>query len=193
MHIRPAQLADIDALCNLDHGYVTDHVWQLSGRDTPGEYLAQFRLSRLPRQIQVPFGQDVRYLRRTLHRCDHVWVMQGDESDNQILPGSVSYANGARGVLGYIGMATLPWQNTGWVPVLNVVPEWRRKGIGTQLLRAAMAQAKADGLHSITLDIQTKNYPATRLCQARGFRFAGYSDNFYQTHDIALFFAYKIR
>ena len=186
MHIRPAQLADIDALCMLEHGYVTDHVWQLTGRDTPSEYISQFRLSRLPRQIQVPFAHDARSLRRTIHRCDHVWVMQGDDADNQVMPGS-------RGTLGYIGMATLPWQNTGWVPVLNVVPEWRRKGIGTQLLRAAMAQAKTDGLHSITLDVQTKNYPTTRLCQARGFRFAGYSDNFYQTHDIALFFAYKIR
>ena len=193
MHIRPAQLADIEALCILDHSYVTDQVWQLAGKDTPTEVLAQFRLSRLPRQIRVPFAHDPRALRRTLHRCDYVWVMQGDDGDNQVLPGSVSFANGQLGILGYVGMASVPWQQTGWLPALGVTPAWRRKGIGSQLLRAAMAQAKTDSLHSVTLDVQTKNYAATRLCQARGFRFAGYSDNFYSTHDIALFFAYRIR
>ncbi len=182
MQIRRAELSDIDSLCAIDHSYVTDQVCQLNGKDSVEEYSANFRLARLPRQIQVNSIHDARALRRNMHRCDHMWVMQGEVTRDS-----------PRGILGYLGMATLPWQNTGWLPVFAVVPEFRRKGIGSQLLRAAMTQAKQDGLHSITLDVQTKNHPATQLCQARGFRFAGYADNFYSTHDIALFFAYKIR
>jgi ribosomal protein S18 acetylase RimI-like enzyme len=99
----------------------------------------------------------------------------------------------ARDVLGYAGLAVVPWQSTGWIPALAVAPHARRTGIGTQLLRTAIARAKADGLHSITLDLQTKNYPATLMCQARGLRFSGYADNYYGSHDIALFFAYRLR
>jgi ribosomal protein S18 acetylase RimI-like enzyme len=138
-------------------------------------------LSKLPRHVQVPFPYVEATLRRCLHRCDYLWVMQG------------SQGSAPRDVLGYISMASLPWQNTGWIPALAVAPNARRKGIGTQLLRVAIAQARSDGLHSITLDVQTKNYPAARMCQARGFRFSGYADNYYGSHDIALFFAYRIR
>ena len=99
----------------------------------------------------------------------------------------------AHDILGYVGMTTVPWQNTGWIPALAVVPTERRKGIASQLLRAAIAQAKIDGVHSITLDMPTKNHPATRLMQARGFSFSGYADNYYASRDIALFFAYRIR
>lgn len=178
MHIRAADLADIDVITSLDHSYMTDHVWQMSGRDTNSEANAVFRLARLPRHLQVQCPHDERALRRILHRCDRVWVMEGQH---------------ARDVLGYIGMVQLPWQNTGWIPCFSVTPASRRKGIGTQLLRSVTAQARSDGLQSLTLDIQTKNHPATRFCQTRGFRFAGYSDNYYSARDIALFFAYRIR
>ncbi len=182
MQIRRAELSDIDSLCAIDHSYVTEQVWQLNGKDSNEEYTSHFRLARLPRQIQVSSPHDARTLRRNMHRCDHMWVMQGEVS-----------REAPRGILGYLGMASLPWQNTGWLPVFAVLPEFRRKGIGTQLLRAAITQAKQDGVHSITVDVQTKNHPATLFCQGRGFRFAGYADNFYNTHDIALFFAYRIR
>ena len=178
MRIRHAELSDIDIIIALDHSYMTDHVWQMSGRDTASENSAVFRLARLPRQLQVPYPHDERTLRRILHRCDLVWVMEGGNSSE---------------ILGYIGMVSMPWQATGWLPCFSVVPGARRKGIGTQLLRATVAQAKTDGLQSLTLDVQTKNYPATRFCQTRGFHFSGYSDNYYIARDIALFFAYRIR
>lgn len=178
MHIRPADLADVEAILALDHSYTTDHVWQMSGQSNTTEHDASFRLVKLPRHIQVLFPHAEATLRRCLHRCDYLWVMQGSTP---------------REVMGYIGMALLPWHSTGWIPALAVAPDARRKGIGAQLLRAAIARAKADGLHSVTLDMQTKNYPATLMCQARGFRFSGFADNYYASQDIALFFAYRIR
>ncbi|HEY3290118.1 MAG TPA: GNAT family N-acetyltransferase [Anaerolineae bacterium] len=178
MTIRHAELSDIDAIVELDHTYLTDHVWQMSGRDTSTEITSTFRLARLPRLLQVESPHDKTTLRRIVNRCDMLWVAEGE---------------GARDIVGYVGMNTLPWQNSGHLPCLAVIPSQRRKGIASQLLRIAMAQAKVDGLRNLTIDIQTKNYPATRLCQTRGFHFAGYSDGYYQAQDIALFFAYKIR
>jgi GNAT superfamily N-acetyltransferase len=178
MHIRPADLADIEAILALDHAYETDHVWQMSGQTTAIEFNSAFRLVKLPRMIQVSYPHEGQSLRRVLHRCDYLWVMQ---------------SGAPRDILGYIGMSIVPWQNTGWIPAFAVAAGERRKGIGTQLLRAAIAQAKTAGLHSVTLDAQTKNFPATKLAQARGFRYSGHADNYYSSHDIALFFAYRIR
>ncbi len=178
MHIRQAELSDIDTLITLDHNYATDHVWQMSGHDGSNEYSAIFRLASLPRHTQVQYPHDSPTLRRVLHRCDQVWLMMADNLHD---------------ILGYAGMVSMPWQNTGWLPCLCVVPSVRRTGIGTQLVRAATAQAKADGLQSLTIDLQTKNYPATRFCQSRGFHFCGYADNYYSARDIALFFTYRIR
>ena len=178
MNIRQAELSDIDAIITLDHSYMTDHVWQMSGRDGNNEISATFRLASLPRNIQAPYPHDPPTLRRILHRCDHVWVMMADSTSD---------------ILGYVGMVSLPWQNTGWLPCFCVIPDARRKGIGVQLLRTATTQAKSDGLQSLTIDLQTKNYPATRFCQTHGFHFSGYADNYYSARDIALFFAYRIR
>ncbi|HEY3341602.1 MAG TPA: hypothetical protein VGK81_06270, partial [Anaerolineae bacterium] len=80
MHIREAELSDIDAIITLDHSYMTDHVWQMSGRNGTAENTAAFRLASLPRNIQAPYPHDPPTLRRILHRCDHVWVMIGDDA-----------------------------------------------------------------------------------------------------------------
>lgn len=178
MQIRPADLADVEAILLMEHGYETDHVWQMSGGTSNTEQTAAFHLSKLPRKIQVAYPHEPRTLRRVLHKCDRLWVMQGTTS---------------RELLGYVGMASVPWQNTAWIPALAVAPAERRKGVATQMLRTAINQAKADGVHSVTLDVPTKNYPATRLALARGFVFSGYADNYYASRDIALFFAYRIR
>ena len=90
-------------------------------------------------------------------------------------------------------MAVVPWQGTGWIPILCVRPDQRRKGVGSQLMRTAIAQARELELRTVTLDVSTKNYPATRLAQTRGFRFAGYADNYGNGQDIAIFFTFRVR
>lgn len=185
MKVRPAQLADMDLIYGLDHGFQTDHVWQLSSKAANDEYSAVLRLAKLPRALSVPFAHDATALRRLIHRADFVWVMEGETTGTAGL--------GSRDIVAYLSMTLLPWQNTGWVTSLAVRPATRRKGVATQLLQAAQAQARQEGMHSITADISTKNYPATRLFQARGYKFVGYSENFYSAHDIALMFAARIR
>jgi ribosomal protein S18 acetylase RimI-like enzyme len=177
MNIRPVQLADLDIVLGLAHDYQTDHVWQLSNRGATTEIQATLRLARLPRTIDVTFAHDETARRRTLHRADFAWVAE----------------EGPREILGYLAMTLLPWQNTAWVTLLNVRPENRRKGIGSQLLRTAHTQAREEGMHSVSADVPAKNYPATRFYQGRGFRFAGYAENFYSAFDIALIFASRIR
>ena len=44
-----------------------------------------------------------------------------------------------------------------------------------------------------TLEEALGFYPATRLAQTRGFRFAGYADNYGNGQDIAMFYAQRVR
>jgi ribosomal protein S18 acetylase RimI-like enzyme len=174
--IRPAELADLEAVLAIDHSYVTDHVWQMDDRKVGGEHVVTFRLAQLPRAVQVASPYDTATLKRCLYRCDYLWVAQVEQK-----------------ICGYIGIALVPWQSTGLLPAFAVAPFARRRGIGSQLLQAAIHQARADGLSALTLSLTPKNYPATRFCQARGFRFSGYADHAYAGGEIALFFTYRIR
>lgn len=178
MIIRRADLADLNTIVALDHSYTTEHVWQLVNRETNSEISALLRLAPLPRQLKVPWTHDVETLRRIVNRCDYLWVLHS--------------ANDAREVHGYIGMTVSPWQSAGWLPCLAVAPRWRRKGVATKLIHAARAQAKADGLQSVMIDLATKNYPAMKLCLKDGFRFSGYADHYYASKDIALFFSCRV-
>jgi ribosomal protein S18 acetylase RimI-like enzyme len=179
MNIRAAQLSDMDLVYGLDASYQSDHVWQLSNKASNTEITAILRLARLPRPITVQSPHDETALRRTLHRADFLWVAESTE--------------GSRDITGYLAMTLLPWQHTAWVTMLVVRPDQRRQGIASRLLATAGAQARSDGMHSLTVDVATKNYPATRLVQARNFKLTGYSENFYQSHEIALTFATRIR
>jgi ribosomal protein S18 acetylase RimI-like enzyme len=179
MNIRAAQLSDMDLVYGLDASYQSDHVWQLSNKANNTEITAILRLARLPRPITVTSPHDETALRRTLHRADFLWVAET--------------AEGSRDITGFLALTLLPWQNTAWVTMLVVRPDQRRQGIASKLLATAAAQARNDGMHSLTIDVATKNYPATRLAQARNFKLTGYSENFYQAHDIALLFATRIR
>lgn len=177
MIIRASDLADINNILTLDAGYSTEFVWQLAAKETTGEMSAALKLAPLPRLMKIAPMLDGDALRRVISRCDFVWVMQGDAP---------------REILGYLGMAAVPWQNAGWISCLAVAPSHRRQGIATRLLGAARARAKAENMASVVMDVHTKNYPATRLCQRAGFKLAGYLDNFYPTRDIALLYVNRL-
>ncbi|HQV69957.1 MAG TPA: GNAT family N-acetyltransferase [Thermoflexales bacterium] len=177
MIIRASDLADINNIVALDAGYSTESVWQLATKEAASEMSAALKLAPLPRLMKIAPVLEGDALRRVISRCDFVWVMQGDAP---------------RDILGYLGMAAVPWQNAGWISCLAVAPSHRRQGVATRLLGAARARAKAENLASVVMDVQTKNYPATKLCQRNGFKLAGYLDNFYPTRDIALLYQLKI-
>ena len=60
-------------------------------------------------------------------------------------------------------------------------------------MTVALNQARSLRLHSVMADLQTKNVPAARFCEAMGFKFSGYADNYYATQDIALFYSCRVR
>jgi ribosomal protein S18 acetylase RimI-like enzyme len=57
-----------------------------------------------------------------------------------------------------------------WLDELYVVPAMRSRGIGTQLLREAMAHAARVGCHAIDLEVDQDHARAQRLYEREGFQ-----------------------
>ncbi len=80
-------------------------------------------------------------------------------------------------VAGYI----CTWLIKGELHINNiaVVPAFRRKGIGRQLLQAALDMARKEGLHRAVLEVRASNLSAQRLYEGFGFRVVGIRKGYY--------------
>ena len=176
MRIRPAWPRDLEACEALDHSYRTDRVWQMDARDTNEAVAVTFRVARLPREIRVNYPRQGEELVAGWHRRDGFFVAQG-----------------AGRVYGYVALNARVEHGIAWVGDLVVDMPWRRRGIGTALLRAAAQWGRDHDLVRLVVEVQTKDYPAIRFCQARGLALCGYNDHFWPSQDIALFFGQSLR
>lgn len=94
----------------------------------------------------------------------------------------------AAAVYGYLTMRYDPARRTAWVQDIVVDAELRRGRIGTRLLNAARRWAGEQGAQRIMVELTTRNYPAIAFCGANGLTFCGYNDQYFDNHDIAVFF-----
>lgn len=173
--VRPAELSDLKACLEIDHSYVTDHVWQMEENDRSDEITVTFRTAKLPRSMRVKYPKDYDNLLQSWRRGECFLVA---EEDGQ--------------VCGYLDMSVQAWHLTGWINHLAVAKDYRRRGVGTALVNKAIQWARQQGLRRLMLEVQTKNYPAICFCQKNGFAFCGFNDRYYTNQDIALFFARNI-
>ena len=66
---------------------------------------------------------------------------------------------------------------------LGVVPAARRRGIASELLRAALKQAAEQGVVTMFLEVDCKNFPAIALYKRLGFVEMGRRKAYYTTAD----------
>lgn len=58
----------------------------------------------------------------------------------------------------------------GWIPLIGVRREWRRHGLGSQLLRWGINYARAHGASAVHLAVEGENDRALRMYEDTGFR-----------------------
>ena len=63
---------------------------------------------------------------------------------------------------------------------IAVAPQLRKKGVGTGLVRALLAEAEADGAKRVFLEVRVGNEPARHLYERCGFREVGIRKDFYR-------------
>jgi ribosomal protein S18 acetylase RimI-like enzyme len=78
-------------------------------------------------------------------------------------------ANDGTGAVGILLLAQLPESLSWELAYLGIVPEARRRGLGSRLVGQAIREARAAGSLQLTISVDTRNAPALRLYRKWGF------------------------
>ncbi len=175
MQIRPARPKDLEVCIALEHSYTTDRVWQMEAREENGVLTTTFRVASLPREMRVEYPRQGEALLTGWQQRDGFLVAEEGR------------------VCGYVALTEESEHGIARVGDLVVDRPWRRRGIGSALLQAAAQWGREQELGRLVVEVQTKNYPAIRLCHSQGLTFCGYNDQYWPSRDIALFFGESLR
>jgi len=76
---------------------------------------------------------------------------------------------------------TVWWMIAGEAQIGNVAvdPDYRRRGVGRQLIQACLEQCKAEKAYFITLDVRVSNTAAINLYRSFGFKEVGRRRGYY--------------
>ena len=172
INIRSMMTTDLPQVLSIDHSYHTDHVWQMELDTNESSVSVCFRDIRLPRSMKVDYP-------RELETFADTWTEK-----------NLSLAAEVEGVVaGYLAISNIGVSGLAQVTDFAVLRRLRKNGIGTALVRSAMAWMEQQNKGQLVLEMQSKNYPAICLANKLGFEFCGYNDRYYQNQDIVLFFA----
>lgn len=86
-------------------------------------------------------------------------------------------------IAAYFELAREEWNDRMHITNLLVEPPFRRRGIGSALLRAAKCAAETEDRRILTLETQSCNVPAIDFYLANGFVFSGTNLYFYSNLD----------
>ncbi len=175
--IRPALSSDLPALVGISAAYQTSRVWQMDRNFDEGQFAVHFREIRLPRPVKVDYPRP-----QSQVFGDH-WL------DDQVFLLAVL----GNEVAGYVRISEKLAPRTVWMKDLVVKEAARNQGIGTALIMASQDWGIERSHRRVTIEMQSKNYPAITLARKLGYDFNGYNDQYYLNQDIALFFTRGLR
>lgn len=172
IEIRSVLPADVESLSTLEHGYYSNHVWQLGMDLTDDATKAEFHRVRLPREVFVsyPRGRDEIFQD----------ISQSEAFLMAILAGQP---------VGYLRVIAEPATKTTRVSDLVVSSAYRRQGIGSGLILATMDLIAHRKYFALILEMQSKNDPAIAMARKLGFNFCGFRDHYFSNGDLAVFFS----
>ncbi len=182
IEIRPPTSADIPKLIEIDHDYVSDHVWQMEIQHETGQKPSDLRVEIIFRQLKLPRSVRVEYP-RSPNELIHDW------KDRSCL--LVAALQGE--AIGYASVMLTIAPNAGWMTDLVVMRKLRRQGIGSTLVLAGQEWVRQKRCARMVLEMQPKNFPAICLAQKLGYDLCGFNDHYFPNHDIALFFSKNLR
>ncbi|MDE3090559.1 MAG: GNAT family N-acetyltransferase, partial [Chloroflexota bacterium] len=156
MEIRPARLTDLNACLAIDDSFETEYVWQMEERSSTGDIDVRFHLARLPRPMKVS---------GIISRDDLLYNFQH---------GGALFVAEDGAVRGFIDVTESAWNQVAVINNVAVAPAYRRKGVATRLMRAALDWGRQKKLRAAMLDTSTKDHPAICFYQKQGFSFCGF-------------------
>jgi hypothetical protein len=128
IEIRPPTSAEIPKMVEIDHDYVSDHVWQMEVQHESGQKPSDLKVDIIFRQLKLPRSVKVEYPRFPKE-------LASDWKDRSCL--LVALLKGE--VVGYTSMMLTIAPNTSWMTDLVIMRKVRRQGIGSARLGKAQA------------------------------------------------------
>lgn len=170
--VRPVGSGDIEHLSEFDHGYYSDYVWQM-GLDLSSEAAKlDFRRTRLPRRVFVPYPRRRDEIFGELAQAEAFLVAVLDNS-----------------AVGYIKVEAEKENRIARVTDLVVSAPVRRQGIASGLLLAVMEMISHRKYYALIMEMQSKNDPAIAMAAKLGFKFCGYRDHYFSNKELGIFFS----
>lgn len=125
-----------------------------------------------PEDLERVYGIEIACFKERRFRKDHVeWILRNEravtlveESDGGQLDGAI--------------MLLFEGQSCRVLSVATI-PERRRKGLGTEMMRAAEQEARKRGSARIRLEVSTRNYPAIEFYRGLGYKTDGVLYGYY--------------
>lgn len=90
-------------------------------------------------------------------------------------------------IVGYI-IGTVRWLNIGHILAIAVDPKYRRRGIGTMLMKAAMDYFGKRAVRKVRLEARESNVGARRFYSSLGFSEVGRVPYYYSDGETAIVF-----
>jgi len=139
--------------------------------------------------FQPPRRFTRRYMRQLIASSETAtWIAFEDNKSSPGAPGdrSPSLGRGDRSSsLGWLtGFAILEWSQqvpgiVAYIATIEVLPAYRGRGIGAELLRRLEGSANAERAIEIWLHVDAKNTPAIHLYERCGYQNSGRADHYY--------------
>lgn len=172
--IRFATSEDLQACLHISGACETEHVWQLTQREQPDQIAIMLSDVRLPRPMRVEYPRSAEDILSVWKTADALLVAE---------------ERGA--ICGFADLHAETWHDLAWVKNLIVAEPFRRQGIGSALLAAAIRWAHSQRLQTLMVEAQSQNWPAICFYRKHGFAFCGFNDRYY-VNQIALFFTRRV-
>jgi ribosomal-protein-alanine N-acetyltransferase len=131
-----------------------------------GDLLEVFRIERLVFPQPWPFEAFERFLEEP-----GFLVAECATDPDEERSGSREWRDGDRAVAGYVVSDRTPnfGHDVGHVKDLAVHPDYQRRGVGTLLLKHALATLEAQGVQATKLEVRADNEEALALYRRHGF------------------------
>ena len=143
----------------------------------PQDFDSLYAIEELCFQPQFRFSR--KYMRQIVSHWNSVtWIA---EENGQM--GGFAIAEWSRGAGGTIG----------YIQTIEVAPDWRKQGIGRQLLRRIEGSARAASAQALWLHVHAENAPAIHLYESNGYCREGREEDYYAPGHAALIYGKRLK
>lgn len=176
MLIRRVRDSDWEACAAVDLSYETEYAWQMDTTERTNEWNAGFRRVHLPRRLRMehPIPEDNRIAH--WEAAEQCWI-----------------ALEHREVIGLIAVNLDLIGHQARISDLGVASDQRRQGVGTALLGRATEWCRRQRIPQLVLPCPLKAEPAIRFAIKHRFNFAGFQDDYWPGHEVAILFYQRLR